>query len=139
MDPDAASDFSAWLGWGRSSLLAGRGLRRAALRVVGRRTALSAWTVAAAMPAGSASAGRHEFVGRELAVAIFVQCLQGGRGVGNFIGINHAVVVGVEGGDDRRDRWMVGPTRAGPGGRPIGTRPAHSLGRGRAVGAGRTR
>ena len=48
----------------------------------------------------------HEFIWRQLAVAIFIQRLQGRAGIGNFVGINHAIVIRIQRADDR-GRWRA--------------------------------
>jgi len=54
-------------------------------------------------PAGAARrTGAEEFVAGQFAVAIDVQFLERGDGVRDFIGIDDAVMIGVERGDDRR-------------------------------------
>ena len=45
---------------------------------------------------------RHEFVRRQLSVTVFIQCLDRLDRLAHLGGINHAVVIGVEGADQRR-------------------------------------
>jgi len=74
----------------------------------------SALTIGAATTTrGTPGRFAHVFITREFAVAIFIQRLEGGAGVGDFIGVNDAVVVGVQGRDDGRHRAMsTGASRA---------------------------
>lgn len=48
------------------------------------------------------AAGRAEFVGGELAVAVFIESFEGGGSVGDFVGVDHAVVIRVE----EMQQWM---------------------------------
>src|SRR5258708_10572137 len=60
----------------------------------------------------------HELVRREHAVAVFVQRLEYGAGVGDFLGVNHAIVIGIQSANDRRCRGMMAvPARAAGTGR----------------------
>lgn len=70
-------------------------------------------------------ARRSKFVGRQLAIAIFVQRLERGCGVGDFIFIDDAIVVRIESGNQRRRRRAMART------------PARTIRR--ALGAGHTR
>src|ERR1017187_5296094 len=68
--------------------------------LVARRTIRSGWP---------------EFVCRQFAVAIFIERLQGGGGVRDFIRIDHAIVVGVESLHNRgRRRTMMTPPLRSP-------------------------
>lgn len=75
----------------------------------GRRTS-------AALAAGSTRStltfrpSGHQLVGGQLAVAIFVERQQGCRRIGYLGGIQGAVLVGIQGGDDRRSAPASGRT-----------------------------
>ena len=56
-------------------------------------------------------ARRHQLIHRQSAVSIFIQGFERGRSIGDLVGINDAVVVGIEGCDDRRGQ----PMRPGSG------------------------
>ncbi len=43
-----------------------------------------------------------EFIGREFAIAVFVELLQGLSRLGNFGGVDDTIVIGIQHGDDRR-------------------------------------
>src|SRR5262249_27714276 len=96
---------------GKSGARVGRGRLLVHRRFAGRRTLM----VMTARTAGAAAirAGRHQFIHRQLAVAILVEGAQGrGRAV-NFLRVDDAVVIGIEGGNDRRQRWTTaGAARA---------------------------
>ena len=51
---------------------------------------------------GTARAHANVFFTRQFAVAIFVELLQGGRGIRDFLFVNHAIAVGIE---RRHDGW----------------------------------
>src|SRR6266550_2961046 len=55
---------------------------------------------------------RTQLVHRQLAVAVLVEFLEGGAGIGDFRLINHTIVVRVEGGHQRRGRRAL-PVSAG--------------------------
>jgi hypothetical protein len=57
---------------------------------------------------------RTVLVGRQLAVAVFVQLQQGERSIGDFNSGEDAVAIGIQRGHDGRDgRMKVPPVRAG--------------------------
>ena len=58
---------------------------------------------------------RTQLIHRQLAVAVLVELLQGGAGIGDFRLINHAIVVRVERGHQRRWRGAL-PVSAGSAG-----------------------
>lgn len=53
-----------------------------------------------------------QFLRSQLAVAISIKALQRLAGIGDFAGIDHPVMIGVEGTDDRRRRAMSRAARA---------------------------
>jgi hypothetical protein len=67
------------------------------------RTTLSRWTL------------RADFIPRQLAVAILVERLEGGGGIGNFLFVNRAVLVGVKRSHHRTASHPL-PALAGPTG-----------------------
>jgi hypothetical protein len=89
--------FPTWFaGTGRRFVARGRTLPDISLRRTG---------TAGLRPAfGAFGPRRAEFVPREFAIAVLVECFEGGAGVGDFGFVDHAVFVGVEGSDDRRRR-----------------------------------
>ena len=81
------------------------------------------WSRAAIRTASGTTAFRSrwtKFVHRQFAITVFVERFQRVRGVGDFVCINHTVVIGIERGDDRRWWWMMsgaaGCARALPAG-----------------------
>jgi hypothetical protein len=55
-------------------------------------------------------AWRTQFIRRQLAVAVLVELQQGSGGVGDFVSVDYAVVIGIQRGNDRRRETM--PARA---------------------------
>jgi hypothetical protein len=76
---------------------------------------VAALTARAALSAGSTAPRPNEFVRRQFAIAVLVELLEGFDGIGDFIGVNDAIVIGIERPDqcDRR--------RAAPAARTAGT------------------
>ena len=67
------------------------------------RPALTAGpTLTTTLTALSTRARRTEFLSRQLAVAIFVERLQRGGGIRDFLLVNRAIVIGIQRGHDRR-------------------------------------
>src|SRR6185369_14071299 len=64
----------------------------------------------AARPAGSL---RPEFVGREFAVAVLVELLEGCAGLGDFVSVNDPVFVQVESLDDGIHRTLTAHAATG--------------------------
>ena len=92
-------------------LLRRRVLRRR--RFIARRRATEPAPTAhagTAMSSRTTTAGPHEFVRGKLAVAVLVQRLQSRGCVGQFVGINDTIAIGIQSGNDRRDGRMVGAT-----------------------------
>ena len=56
-------------------------------------------------------AWRHQLVHRQLPISILIECLERCRSVGDFIGVDHAIVVGVQRDDDRGKRTVRAETR----------------------------
>ncbi len=88
-------------------LLTGRRLARTAtlatLTTRSTRPALTAGpTLTTTLTALSTRARRTEFLSRQLAVAIFVERLQRGGGIRDFLLVNRAIVIGIQRGHDRR-------------------------------------
>jgi hypothetical protein len=54
-------------------------------------------------------AGWAQFLHRQPAIVVLVELLQRDRGIADFGIVNHAVMVGIEGADERRDRrsWSI--------------------------------
>jgi hypothetical protein len=93
-----------WLFFGRR---AGRAFAFViAGRSTGRPTALGAAATRdlAAASALSFRTGRYKFFVGQFAVVIFVERLEHDGGIGDFLFVNDAVVIGVERGDERRHR-----------------------------------
>ena len=63
---------------------------------------LAVGTTGSSRPALSAGARSEIFFTRQLSIAILVELLQRGGRVGDFISVNHAIVIRVEGCDDGR-------------------------------------
>ena len=85
------------------------------------------FAAAAARTAGAAGAAtlRTIFLGRELAIAVFIKLLQGGGGVGDFIGVDSPIPIRIEGDHDGSHRRAL-PSAAGSAG---STRAAFAAGR----------
>ena len=74
-------------------------------------------------PALAARARAHVFFPRQLSVAVLVELFQRGGRVGDFISVNHAIVIRVEGCDDGR-RLAHSSRSAGTTGTALATRAA---------------
>ena len=76
-------------------------------------------------PALAAGARSEVLVARQFPVAIFVELLQRGGRVGDFVGVNHAIVIRVERKDEGGLRsWTAGATLATGSARTISARSA---------------
>lgn len=82
-----------------------------ALTVIESKLAVAGW------PVHAMRTGRKIFVSRQLAIMVFIQAHQFGSGVGDFVRIDDAIAIHIEGLDDGRRRrvpgifWSIG----GPG------------------------
>jgi len=102
-------------GTARPSTRTAEALRAAGAAAAGTATRTKALTARAASTgihahrtlAGSASASgawRHDFVAGQFPITVLIKFLEGGRGIGDFIGVDDAVVIGVKRVEERRLR-----------------------------------
>jgi hypothetical protein len=67
---------------------------------------------------------REKIIKGQKAVAVPGEPLQDGRGVGHFVGVNDAVAIGVQGGEDWRRRGAMAAAAKVAGGSPLVARRA---------------
>jgi hypothetical protein len=102
----AFTAFTAFTAWATRAARAASAGRRA-VRTIGTGAGRRAVWAIRVFFAGTWRGWTHFLTG-ELAVIILVQRLQGGGGVGDFVGGEGAVFVGIEGGEDRGDHaWAA--------------------------------